>query len=92
MTDVQVPLLQANTIRLDYVDRGILHVEGGWPKDVNQDDPEQVTRFKKKAEKEEIYLQSVLKMSKVSDIHFQIPHGFTVFYCFVYKIILFNKV
>lgn len=53
-------------MRVEYVDRGILHAEGGWPKDVNMDDPEQVVRYRKKAEKEETYLQSVAQMATVS--------------------------
>lgn len=58
--------MQVNTERVEYADRGILHAEGGWPKDVNQDDPEQVVRYKKKAEKEDVYLQSFMRMSEVS--------------------------
>lgn len=51
-----------------FADRGICHTEGGWPKDVNPDDPEQVVRFRKKAEKDESYLQAVMQMSSVSVI------------------------
>lgn len=57
---------QANTVRVEYAQRGICHTEGGWPKDINLDDPEQVVRFRKKAEKDELYLQSVMQMSSVS--------------------------
>ncbi|XP_050528692.1 dynein intermediate chain 3, ciliary-like isoform X4 [Daktulosphaira vitifoliae] len=60
---------EVNTIRAEYVDRGIAHVEGGWPKDVNLDDPEQVTRFRKKAEKDDSYMHAVLQMSKLTE-HF----------------------
>lgn len=42
------------------------HKEGGWPKDVNVEDPDQVIRFRKKVEKEESYLQATMNMSKVS--------------------------
>lgn len=59
-------ILQANTVRVEYAERGICHTEGGWPKDINLDDPEQVVRFRKKAEKDESYLQSVMQMSNVS--------------------------
>lgn len=56
-------------MRVEYAERGIFHTEGGWPKDINLDDPEQVVRFRKKAEKDETYLQAVMQMSSVS-IHF----------------------
>ncbi|XP_022166124.1 dynein intermediate chain 3, ciliary-like [Myzus persicae] len=59
----------ANTIRVKYVDRGILHSEGGWPIDVHLDDPEQVSRFRRKAEKDKLYLQSVKTMSILTE-HF----------------------
>jgi len=53
-------------VRVEYAERGIFHTEGGWPKDINLDDPEQVVRFRKKAEKDETYLQAVMQMSNVS--------------------------
>lgn len=53
-------------MRVEYAERGIFHTEGGWPKDINLDDPEQVVRFRKKAEKDETYLQAVMQMSNVS--------------------------
>jgi len=53
-------------VRVEYAERGIFHTEGGWPKDINLDDPEQVVRFRKKAEKDETYLQAVMQMSSVS--------------------------
>uniref|UniRef100_A0A2S2Q9G9 Dynein intermediate chain 2, axonemal n=1 Tax=Sipha flava TaxID=143950 RepID=A0A2S2Q9G9_9HEMI len=56
---------EANTVRVEYAERGIWHTEGGWPKDINPDDPEQVVRFRKKAEKDESYLQAVMQMSSV---------------------------
>ncbi|XP_015363619.1 PREDICTED: dynein intermediate chain 3, ciliary-like [Diuraphis noxia] len=59
----------ANTIRVEYFDHGIAHREGGWPVDVHLDDPEQVTRFRRKTEKEKLYLQSVKKMSILTE-HF----------------------
>lgn len=70
-----------NTICTEYAERGMLFVEGGWPKDVNPDDPEQTARYRKKAEKDEIYLQSVVRMSVVSAIiYFQITHNSLTFF------------
>ncbi|CAH1736392.1 unnamed protein product [Aphis gossypii] len=58
---------EANTVRVEYAERGIFHTEGGWPKDINLDDPEQVVRFRKKAEKDETYLQAVMQMSSLAE-------------------------
>lgn len=60
-------------MRVEYAQRGICHIEGGWPKDINLDDPEQIVRFRKKAEKDESYLQAVMQMSSVrTDLQFKI--------------------
>ncbi|XP_050529804.1 dynein intermediate chain 3, ciliary-like [Daktulosphaira vitifoliae] len=56
-----------NTIRAEYVEKGIYHVEGGWPKDVNLEDPEQVVRYKKKTEKDDLYMQAVMQMSSLTE-------------------------
>merc|ERR1712100_885269 len=51
---------EVNTERSEYTVTGINHVEGGWPKDVNFAESEQVARFRKKVEKEEAYTTQVL--------------------------------
>jgi len=53
---------EVNTERSEFTVKGINHVEGGWPKDVNYAEPEQVARFRKKVEKEELYVQQVLSL------------------------------
>ncbi|XP_025198172.1 dynein intermediate chain 3, ciliary-like [Melanaphis sacchari] len=60
---------EANTIRIEYVNRGISHKEGGWPIDVHLDDPEQVSRYRRKTEKDKLYLESV-KTTAVLTEHF----------------------
>lgn len=42
------------------------HIEGGWPKDINPSDVEQTVRFKKKIEKDDMYIHSVRQLSHVS--------------------------
>ncbi|CAF5192961.1 unnamed protein product, partial [Rotaria magnacalcarata] len=42
-----------NTVRFETENRGINHVEGGWPKDINPLEPDQTSRFRKKTEKED---------------------------------------
>ena len=47
--------LQVNTERFQTESRGINHTEGGWPKDVNAAETEQVLRYRRKVEKDETY-------------------------------------
>ena len=54
-----------NTERFETDTRGINHTEGGWPKDVNHAEIEQVMRFRKKVEKDESYVTAITNLSKV---------------------------
>lgn len=49
--------------------RGINHVEGGWPKDVNPAEVEQTIRYRKKVEKEEVYMNTIQQLGNVSIIY-----------------------
>lgn len=55
-----------NTERFETESRGINHVEGGWPKDVNPAEVEQTIRYRKKVEKDEIYMNTIQQLSNVS--------------------------
>lgn len=46
--------------------RGVNHVEGGWPKDVNPLELEQTIRFRKKVEKDENYINAIMQLGSVS--------------------------
>lgn len=46
--------------------RGVNHVEGGWPKDVNPLELEQTIRFRKKVEKDENYINAIMQLGLVS--------------------------
>nr|XP_018910150.1 PREDICTED: dynein intermediate chain 2, axonemal [Bemisia tabaci] len=59
----QFALHELNTIRAEYESTHINHVEGGWPKDVNYLDVEHTLRFRKKIEKDEMYIHTVLQLS-----------------------------
>tara|TARA_B110001452_G_scaffold81694_1_gene66792 strand:+ start:48 stop:941 length:894 start_codon:yes stop_codon:yes gene_type:complete len=48
-----------NTERQMFISSGMLHVEGGWPKDVDSTEKEQTTRYRKKVEKDEEYIKQV---------------------------------
>lgn len=60
--------LQVNTARFQSVSCGMNHTEGGWPKDINPEDMEQTIRFRKKVEKDESYINSVLNLYNVRSI------------------------
>lgn len=56
---------QANTERFEMETRGVNHVEGGWPKDINPLELEQTIRFRKKVEKDENYVNAVMQLGSV---------------------------
>ena len=58
-------LFQVNTERFETESRGINHVEGGWPKDINPAEIEQTTRFRKKIEKDETYVSAIHALGEV---------------------------
>ncbi|KAK1130138.1 hypothetical protein K0M31_019822 [Melipona bicolor] len=47
----QYAVHEVQTERKDAINTGILHTEGGWPKEVNPRDPEVVQRFRRRVEK-----------------------------------------
>lgn len=54
-----------NTERSHFESRGVNHIEGGWPKDVNPIEPDQVIRFRKKIEKDESYTSTAQRLGAV---------------------------
>jgi len=48
-----------NTERFNYIPLGMLHTEGGWPKEIDATEKEQTARFKKKVEKDDEYIRQV---------------------------------
>lgn len=58
---------EVNTERYQSDNDGVNHVEGGWPKDVNSAEQEQVLRYRKKVEKDDIYINSVKQLSSVME-------------------------
>ncbi|XP_077354000.1 dynein axonemal intermediate chain 2 isoform X2 [Festucalex cinctus] len=57
--------MEVNTERFESESRGLNHVEGGWPKDINPQEMEQTIRFRKKVEKDENYLNSIMQLGGV---------------------------
>ncbi|XP_067570471.1 LOW QUALITY PROTEIN: dynein axonemal intermediate chain 2 [Pseudorca crassidens] len=56
---------EANTERFEMETRGVNHIEGGWPKDVNPLELEQTIRFRKKVEKDENYVNTIMQLGSV---------------------------
>ena len=54
-----------NTERYETESRGMNHVEGGWPKDINIAEVEQTIRFRKKVEKDEAYVATIMRLGTV---------------------------
>ncbi|KAF0975803.1 hypothetical protein FDP41_005130 [Naegleria fowleri] len=52
-----------NTNTKNYSSSGMLHIEGGWPKDVNAMDVDAKKRHQKKVEKDDSYVKSALALS-----------------------------
>jgi dynein intermediate chain 2 len=68
-----------NTERFETDVRGINHVEGGWPKDVNPAEVEQTIRYRKKVEKEEVYMNTIQQLGNVSKLFNRLQSKFLVF-------------
>ncbi|XP_005412284.1 PREDICTED: dynein intermediate chain 2, axonemal isoform X1 [Chinchilla lanigera] len=58
---------EANTERFEMETRGVNHVEGGWPKDVNPLELEQTIRFRKKVEKDENYINAIMQLGFIME-------------------------
>lgn len=60
----QLAAHEINTERATYETHGINHTEGGWPKDICLQDPEQTTRYRRKIEKDELFINQVMGLTK----------------------------
>ncbi|NXL39807.1 DNAI2 protein, partial [Glaucidium brasilianum] len=58
---------EVNTERVEVESRGVNHVEGGWPKDINPQEVEQTLRFRKKVEKDENYINSIMHLGALME-------------------------
>nr|XP_048673673.1 dynein axonemal intermediate chain 2 isoform X2 [Caretta caretta] len=56
---------EVNTERFEMENQGVNHLEGGWPKDVNPLEMEQTIRFRKKVEKDENYVYTIIQLGSV---------------------------
>ncbi|NXW09589.1 DNAI2 protein, partial [Fregetta grallaria] len=58
---------EVNTVRVEVESRGVNHVEGGWPKDINPQEVEQTIRFRKKVEKDENYVNTITHLGTLME-------------------------
>lgn len=65
-----------NTTTATYKEGGMNHIEGGWPKDVNTNDLEQTVRYRRKIEKDELYIHTMLQLLPVCKDTFLITKVF----------------
>lgn len=63
---------QMQTDRKTTKECGMLHLEGGWPKEINVKDEEAVMRFRRRVEKDEYWAPRMRKLTDVS--RFEISH------------------
>ena len=54
-----------NTDRTETENRGMYHTEGGWPKDIALDDMDQLKRYRKKVEKDDLFVSAMYKIGNV---------------------------
>ncbi|XP_055597025.1 dynein intermediate chain 3, ciliary-like [Uranotaenia lowii] len=55
------------TVHNDLVNSGILHNEGGWPRDLDTTDEEVTARYRRKQEKSEAYLNQMKGLAKIME-------------------------
>ena len=58
--------VKVNTTTATYRDNKMFHYEGGWPKDINMKDLEQTVRYRRKIEKDELYIHTMLQLLPVN--------------------------
>ena len=68
-----------NTRRQELVGRGMSHTEGGWPRDVNQADAEQKSRFRKKIEKDDDFIYKTRLLVRETEKYVQQNNSINIF-------------
>lgn len=54
---------EVNTEVLHPVQRGMMHLEGGWPKDIDPNEPDHLNMFRKKVERDENFIHQLDNMT-----------------------------
>jgi hypothetical protein len=71
LLDLCIFSFKINTMTAKYDHRGMNHTEGGWPREVHAADEEQTMRFRKKIEKDEMYIHTLVQLTHVSKIAYR---------------------
>ncbi|XP_045771676.1 dynein axonemal intermediate chain 2-like [Maniola jurtina] len=50
----------ANTRKITTCNQGVEHAEGGWPKDINSNDDEATSRYRKRIERDDPYVKAIM--------------------------------
>ncbi|XP_014812088.1 PREDICTED: dynein intermediate chain 2, axonemal isoform X2 [Calidris pugnax] len=58
---------EVNTEPVEVESCGVNHVEGGWPEDINPQDMEKTTRFRKKVEKDKHYIDTIVHLGTLME-------------------------
>ncbi|NXR10247.1 DNAI2 protein, partial [Semnornis frantzii] len=58
---------EVNTESVKVESRGVNHVEGGWPKDIRPQEAERTLRFRKKVEKDENYINTIMHLGSLME-------------------------
>ena len=59
--------------------RGINHKEGGWPRDINPLEADQMARYRKKVEKDEAFGRSVIQLGQLAEHYIKQNNIFSIY-------------
>uniref|UniRef100_A0A3P9LSI4 Uncharacterized protein n=1 Tax=Oryzias latipes TaxID=8090 RepID=A0A3P9LSI4_ORYLA len=62
---------QVNTDQTELRSCGINHVEGGWPKEIDLQNLEHTSRFRKRKEREDSYINSITQLGSITEHSFR---------------------
>ena len=75
----EVSAATINTVRREFSSQGMNHSEGGWPRDVNTSDPDQKTRFRRKIEKEDDFIEVTRQLARETEKYVRQNNSINVF-------------
>ncbi|NWH73409.1 DNAI2 protein, partial [Piaya cayana] len=60
---------EVNTEPVEVTSRGMNHVEGGWPKDIDPQSEEQTARYRKKLQRDENYIKTIMRLGALMEYY-----------------------
>eukprot|EP00033_Pygsuia_biforma_P003171 GCRY01003479.1.p1 GENE.GCRY01003479.1~~GCRY01003479.1.p1 ORF type:complete len:569 (-),score=172.78 GCRY01003479.1:437-2143(-) len=70
---------EVNPEHVEVCSQGVLHLEGGWPKDVDPAEGDQTIRFRKKIEKDDEYIDTVRRLGDMVETAVKLNNSINVF-------------